>query len=150
MTDAELQRLTEIWSQAAFGRSFDHQIVFNPRLRTTGGRYHLADHHIDINPLMLSEYDLATLKAIVLHELCHYHLHRIGRGYHHRDQDFRQLLAQVGGRRFAPVTSKGQGRRVRHRYRCQGCGAIVLRQRRFNIHRYCCQQCGGRFVELRD
>ena len=33
----------------------------------------MGDHHIDINPLMLEEYDLATLKQVVLHELMSLH-----------------------------------------------------------------------------
>lgn len=97
MTNQELQNLVERWSQESFGRPFLHQAVFNRRLKTTGGRYHLGDHHIDVNPLMLEEYDLATLKQVVLHELCHYHLHLTGRGFGHRDRDFKALLMQVGG-----------------------------------------------------
>lgn len=147
MTDLELQRLTEKWSKEVFGRPFRHSIVFNARLKTTGGRYHLTDHHIDINPLMLTEYNQEVLKGIVLHELCHYHLHLTGRGYRHRDRDFRRLLARVGGRRFAPPTSKGQGT-VSHRYQCQGCGQLVVRKRRFNLSRYRCRRCGGIFREI--
>lgn len=147
MTDQELQALTEQWSRQSFHRPFHHRICFNSRLQTTGGRYHLSDHHIDVNPLMLTEYDLATLRAVVLHELCHYHLHLTGRGYQHRDHDFRVLLARVGGRRFAPPTSWGR-RASRHHYRCQGCGQLVARQRRFDVRRYRCRRCGGCFVEL--
>ncbi|KRN59614.1 SprT family protein [Limosilactobacillus secaliphilus] len=143
MTDQELQLLTEKWSLQYFGRPFLHKIFFNRRLRTTGGRYHLSDHHIDINPLMLSEYDLATLRGVVLHELCHYHLHLLGRGYQHRDRDFRQLLDQVGGSRFAPPTSKLRGSRHRYLYQCQRCGAAIWRRRRFNVARYRCAKCGG-------
>lgn len=144
MTNAELQHLTEQWSLQYFGRPFVHEIVFNRRLRTTGGRYHLGDHHIDINPLMLTEYDLLTLKGVVLHELCHYHLHLTGHGYQHRDHDFRQLLAQVGGSRFAPPTSKLSGSKHRYLYQCQQCGAQIWRRRRFNVRRYRCARCGGR------
>lgn len=113
MTNQELQNLVERWSQESFGRPFLHQAVFNRRLKTTGGRYHLGDHHIDINPLMLEEYDLATLKQVVLHELCHYHLHLTGRGFGHRDRDFKALLMQVGGagtpRRLPRPGARGSG-----------------------------------------
>lgn len=113
MTNQELQNLVERWSQESFGRPFLHQAVFNRRLKTTGGRYHLGDHHIDINPLMLEEYDLATLKQVVLHELCHYHLHLTGQGFGHRDRDFKALLMQVGGagtpRRLPRPGARGSG-----------------------------------------
>ena len=60
MTDLELQQLTQRIAQESFGKSFPYKVVFNRRLKTTGGRYHLNDHHIDINPLMLEEFDEAT------------------------------------------------------------------------------------------
>lgn len=144
MTNAELQQLTEQWSLQYFWRPFTHEIFFNRRLRTTGGRYNLGDHHIDINPLMLTEYNLTTLKGVVLHELCHYHLHLTGHGYQHRDHDFRQLLAQVGGSRFAPPTSKLAGSKHRYLYQCQQCGAQIWRRRRFNVRLFRCARCGGR------
>lgn len=150
MTNQELQNLVERWSQESFGRPFLHQAVFNRRLKTTGGRYHLGDHHIDINPLMLEEYDLATLKQVVLHELCHYHLHLTGRGFGHRDRDFKALLMQVGGA-GTPADFQGPapgGVVVRYRYRCTGCGLIIGRNRRFNLACFVCRRCGHRFEEI--
>lgn len=148
MTDADLQRLAERLSLDYFGLPLRHPIVFNARLRTTGGRYHLRDHHIDINPKMLTEFDEQTLKGVILHELCHYHLHLAGRGHQHRDADFKALLAQVGGLRYAPATSarKQALQQPKYGYQCQSCGAWVYRRRRFNVNRYVCRRCGGRFV----
>ena len=154
MDDPELQKLTETLSLKYFHQPFRHRAVFNRRLKTTGGRYHLDDHHIDINPLMLEEFDEETLKQVILHELCHYHLHLAGRGYQHRNRDFQELLRAVGGSRYAPVTSKARRqKRPRYLYQCQGCGALLPRVRRFNIMRYHCAQCGGRFrlvEEIKD
>ena len=134
MTNEQLQKLTEQLSQQCFHQPFRHRAVFNRRLRTTGGRYHLRDHHIDINPLMLEEFDEENLKRVILHELCHYH------------RDFKQLLQAVGGSRYAPATSKAKRHHnYRYLYRCQGCGALLPRQRRFNTNRYHCARCGGRF-----
>lgn len=145
MTDAELQALVEQWSLRYFDRPFTHRAYFNRRLKTTGGRYHLQSHNIDINPLMLTEHDMATLKGVVLHELCHYHLHLTGRGYQHRDRDFKQLLATVGGSRYAPASRHRRRARHRYYYRCRGCGAVIVRQRRFNVWHYHCARCGSRF-----
>lgn len=147
MTNEELQVLTEQWSQQYFGRPFQHRIFFNRRLKTTGGRYHLSDHHIDINPLMYTEFDLANLRGVVLHELCHYHLHLMRLDYHHRSQAFKTLLAQVGGSRYAPLTSQARIKRVgRWHYVCTGCGCEITRQRHFNTQRYVCRRCGHHFV----
>ncbi|EMP3376764.1 TPA: SprT family protein, partial [Enterococcus faecium] len=46
MTQEELQQLVEEISLKSFQLPFKHQAMFNPRLRTTGGRYHLNDHHL--------------------------------------------------------------------------------------------------------
>lgn len=140
MTNEELQALTEKLSLERFGRPFTHQVFFNSRLRTTGGRYHLRDHHIDINPKMVAA-GSQVLTGVILHELCHYHLHLTGRDYHHRSRDFKVLLKRVGGSRFAPAVGKVNG----WEYRCQGCGVKIFRQRRFNVRRYRCARCGGRF-----
>ncbi|RHF41988.1 SprT family protein, partial [Lactiplantibacillus plantarum] len=103
MTDLELQQLVATISMRDFHRPFQHRAYFNARLRTTGGRYQLASHDIDINPKMLTDFDEATLIGVIKHELCHYHLHLTKRGYRHRDADFKRLLAQVGGSRYAPA-----------------------------------------------
>lgn len=146
MTNQQLQTLTEQLSLQYFGRPFLHRVIFNSRLRTTGGRYHLGDHHIDINPLMLKEFNQENLRKVILHELCHYHLHLLGRGYQHKDRDFKQLLAKVGGSRYALPTSKVTRRKnYRYVYRCQKCGAMLLRIRKFNVYHYHCGRCGGRF-----
>lgn len=52
MTPFELQELVEKISLEFFDKPFQHKAVFNARLKTTGGRYHLNDHHLDFNPKM--------------------------------------------------------------------------------------------------
>lgn len=149
MENRELQVLTEKWSMESFHRPFEHQVFFNKRLQTTGGRYHLNDHHIDVNPKMLDEFDVQNLKEVVLHELCHYHLHLMGRDYQHKSPEFKQLLAQVGGKRYAPpVASVIEKRRKLVFYRCQHCGSIISRKRHFNTTRYVCARCRGKFSEI--
>ena len=49
MRQEELQKLTEQISRDYFHRPFLHMVKINHRMRTTGGRYHLDDHHIEIN-----------------------------------------------------------------------------------------------------
>lgn len=146
MTDQELQRLTQQWSLEFFQRPFTHQAVFNRRLKTTGGRYHLNDHHIDINPAMIDQFNLDNLRGVVLHELCHYHLHLMGRDYHHRSRDFKQLLTQVGGSRYAPALAGNQQHVIT--YECQRCHARFIRHRHINTHRYVCGKCRGKLVEI--
>ena len=110
MTDLELQQLVATISMRDFHRPFQHRAYFNARLRTTGGRYQLASLDIDINPKMLTDFDEATLIGVIKHELCHYHLHLTKRGYRHRDADFKRLLAQVDGSRYAPAPKQATAR----------------------------------------
>ena len=100
MNEQELQRLVEDISQAVFDKPFRHRASFNRRLKTTGGRYHLGSHDLDFNPLVLELHGAEEMEKVVKHELCHYHLHLEGRGYLHRDADFRKLLKESGGSRF--------------------------------------------------
>ncbi len=140
MTEQELQALVERVSLTAFGRPFSHTARFNARLKTTGGRFHLSDQHLDFNPRLFAAITTEAQLGIIKHELCHYHLYRAHRGYQHRDADFKHLLAQVGGSRFAPALPKP----AKYRYQCTQCGQLFSRQRRINVARFACGRCGGR------
>lgn len=100
MNNDELQNLTETISKQYFNKIFEHEAYFNNRLRTTGGRYILKTHNIELNPMQYKHYGLKALKDIIKHELCHYHLHLSGKGYQHKDNDFKELSAKVVQRDF--------------------------------------------------
>lgn len=144
MNNEELQRLTEELSLEFFRKPFKHQAYFNNRLRTTGGRYALRSHNIDINPKHLKHYGAEEVISIIKHELCHYHLHIEGKGYQHRDQEFKQLLQKVGGARHCqsiPYAKKTAGKL--HIYQCSGCSHKYSRKRRMNTEKYVCGKCHG-------
>ncbi|GAX03275.1 SprT family metallopeptidase [Secundilactobacillus pentosiphilus] len=146
MTDQELQQLVERISRQSFGKPFRHKAVFNGRLRTTGGRYYLQDHHIDINPRMLSVFGEATLEGVIKHELVHYHLHLAGQSGQHRTRAFKQLLRAVGGLRYAPRQPE-QAKPVKYLvYRCEKCGQVYRRRRRINTQKFVCGKCHGRLI----
>ena len=90
MNNEILQKMVEKLSEEKFGRKFRHCAYFNKRLRTTGGRYLLKSHDIEINPKQYEHYGEDAVVKIILHELCHYHLHISGKGYQHKDQDFKR------------------------------------------------------------
>lgn len=136
MTDEELQQLVESLSQTKFHKSFQHLAYFNRALRTTGGRYMLESHHIEMNPKLLDVADFATFKKIIIHELCHYHLHLEGKGYKHCNKDFKQLLAKTGGLRYSPEIIPRT-----YFYRCTSCGTLYERYRPMNLDKYCCGRC---------
>ena len=144
MTEEELQKLVEQISLKYFGRPFVHKVKINKRMTTTGGRYHINDHHIEINAHFLAPQYHDDLVGVIKHELTHYHLHLLGMGYEHRNRDFKNLLRQVGGSRYAPDIGLRRKRRVNYLYVCEKCGMHYPRIRRINVRRYRCGKCKGK------
>ncbi len=148
MTDEQLQALTEMISETYFLKPFKHKAIFNRRLRTTGGRYLLGTHNIEINKKYYEEHGIKELEGIIKHELCHYHLHIEGKGYKHRDGDFRRLLEEVGApRHCTPLGHEKTKAVVKRIYVCIDCGQHYERQRRVDTNRYSCGKCRGKLRE---
>ena len=143
MNEHELQNLTEEISRTSFHREFTHQITYNNRLRSSGGRYLLKTGNIEINPNIEDKLGIEALIGVIKHELCHYHLHQMGRGYHHRDQDFKRLLHKVGGSRYVERMSEPN-----FIYECTACHHRYPRMRKMNTNRYVCGKCRGKLILL--
>ncbi|MEK4701409.1 SprT family protein [Solibacillus sp. FSL R7-0668] len=146
MTDEQVQQLVEQLSLQYFNRPFIHKAYFNNRLKSTGGRYLLSSHDIELNKKLYDHFGIEELEGIILHELCHYHLHILGMGYQHRDADFKNLLKRVGAPRFCsrieastPIKKKS----VIQYYCCKNCGQVYKRRRKMDVRRYCCSICQG-------
>ncbi|WIY61589.1 SprT family protein [Bacillus arachidis] len=150
MNGKEIQRLVEEISLQYFGRAFLHKAMFNKRLRTTGGRYLLRSHNIELNYRHYEVYGKEELIGIIKHELCHYHLHIMGRGYQHRDRDFRQLLKEVGAPRFCKRITGERTEPKTHVYECMECTLQYVRRRQINTKRYVCGKCKGKLKEIKN
>lgn len=149
MIDSELQMLIEEISVNLFGKPFLHEARHNGRLRTTGGRYKLADHSIEINPSVLKLHGMNELIGVIKHELCHYHLHIEGKGYQHRDADFRKLLKETASPRFCkPLVKRTQKNVSFHIYKCISCTLEYKRQRRMDVKKYRCGKCAGAIMKM--
>jgi SprT-like protein len=145
MEDRELQQWVEQISLASFGRPFVHQARFNRRLKSTGGRYFTKSHDIEISWGQLDTFGREEVEKIIKHELCHYHLHLLKRGYQHRDEDFKTLLKQVGGTRYCrslPNAVKKQP--YRYKLVCVNCETAYYRKRKVDVRRYGCGKCRGK------
>ncbi len=148
MTDRELQQLVEKISIEDFGLPFAHKAIFNNRLRTTGGRYLLVSHNIEINRKYLDEIGIDEIKGIIKHELCHYHLHLQGKGYKHGDRDFKQLMAKTNSPRFCSALKSNirKVRPVKWLYVCRSCGLEYRRKRQLDTKKYVCGKCRGKII----
>ncbi|WP_329767558.1 SprT family protein [Bacillus nitratireducens] len=144
MDEQEIQWLVEEVSLQYFGMPFLHKAMFNSRLRTTGGRYLLNTHNIELNYRYYEMYGKEDLVRIVKHELCHYHLHITGKGYKHRDRDFRELLKKVGAPRFCKRMINEEKKETKvYTYECTRCSLQYVRRRQINTQRYVCGKCRG-------
>ncbi|WP_086313462.1 SprT-like protein [Enterococcus sp. 7F3_DIV0205] len=146
-TDDQLQKLVEEISLSFFEKKFKHKAFFNRRLKTTGGRYHLNSHDIDFNPKVVELYGEDELIKVIKHELCHYHLHIEGKGYKHKDSDFKTLLKQTGGSRYVRPLVK-QKPQSYHQYQCEKCQTLILRKRRINTQKFVCGKCHGKLIKV--
>lgn len=148
MDEQEIQRLVEEVSLQYFKMPFLHKAVFNNRLRTTGGRYLLKSHNIELNYRYYEVYGEEELVGIIKHELCHYHLHIAGRGYKHRDRDFRELLKKVDAPRFCKQMINEEKEKKIYKYECMECSLQYVRRRQINTKRYVCGKCKGKLKPI--
>ncbi|WAA09241.1 SprT family protein [Fervidibacillus albus] len=142
MDNEQLQQLVEEVSKHYFHKPFLHRAFFNPRLRTTGGRYLLQTGNIEINKKYFDVFGKKELINIIKHELCHYHLHQEKKGYRHRDRDFKILAKTVGAPRYCPPLPNET--QTIYRYQCTKCHRLYERKRKVNISKYVCGKCGGK------
>lgn len=150
MDDLQLQKLVEEISINFFGWPFTHQAIFNPRLRTTGGRYLLKSHNIEINPKQFEHFGMEALVGIIKHELCHYHLHLQKRGYRHIDKEFQSLLSKVGGTKYcSAIPGLRRSSNTLHVYSCTDCGSVFNRKRTIDTSKYVCGKCKGKIRKVK-
>ncbi|WP_010651736.1 SprT family protein [Oceanobacillus massiliensis] len=142
LNEKSLYKLVNELSLEFFHKPFKHAVYFNHRLRTTGGRYIPAKKVIELNPKYALEEDEREFIGIIKHELCHYHLHIEGKGYKHRDKEFRELLVETGSPRFCKPLSSYETE-FKHTYVCKKCRQEYKRTRRVNTKKYRCGKCRG-------
>lgn len=147
MLDDELHTFVNALSLEFFDTPFQHRVTFNYRLRTTGGRYIPSSNTIELNPKYATEMDKSELIGIIKHELCHYHLHIMGKGYKHGDAEFKKLLKETNSPRHCnPLPSVKD--RYKHLYSCSGCGHTYKRIRTININKFRCGKCRGALYKV--
>ncbi|KGX90583.1 hypothetical protein N781_07270 [Pontibacillus halophilus JSM 076056 = DSM 19796] len=129
-------------SRQWFSKPFTDKVIMNHRLRTTGGRYIPSKRTIELNPKYLEELGLEEFEGIMKHELCHYHLHIEGKGYQHRDPEFRALMKATGSPRHCKPLPSAQ-RQKKYVYQCMSCEQQYARQRQIDLKRYRCGSCKG-------
>lgn len=145
LNEKALYELVNRLSVQHFNKVFKHEVRFNHRLRTTGGRYIPGKKVIELNPKYVAELGENEFIGIIKHELCHYHLHIEGRGFSHGDADFKKLLRETGSPRYCtPLPSRQKD--YKYRYACRKCNHEYKRMRRVNVDKYRCGKCRGRLI----
>jgi len=145
--DTELHSLVASISLIHFKKPYEAEVVFNSRLRTTGGRYIPGKRLIELNPKYYLESSEEEFIGIIKHELCHYHLHNENKPFGHGDQEFKDLLLATGSPRFCkPIPSQ---MKEPYLYKCERCSMVYTRKRKVDIKRYSCGKCRGK-LELHN
>ena len=94
----------------------------------------LSNHSIEINPLVLEVHGTEELVGVIKHELCHYHLHIEGRGYRHRDADFRKFAkAHIFPEVLQAPFERKQKLDSMCVYECLSCKLLYNRRRRMDV-----------------
>lgn len=145
LNEESLYDLVNKISLKHFDKPFKHTVLFNHRLRTTGGRYIPGKKVIELNPKYVIEMDESEFIGIIKHELCHYHLHIENKGYKHGDKDFKDLMKKTGSPRHCKVLPS-MANRQKHIYTCEQCNQVYKRIRRINTVKYRCGKCRGKLV----
>lgn len=148
MNDTELTNLINEVSLKHFNKPFKHVAKFNPRLRSTGGRYLTSNHNLEFNKISYELYGMEELINIIKHELCHYHLHIEGKGYLHKDMDFKNLLSQVKGTRYSKKLINNKKTDYYYQFICKKCKQVYQRKRKINYKKYRCSKCFGKLKPL--
>ena len=143
ISEEELKKLVNELSLTHFGKPYPDDVIFNGRLRTTGGRYIPSKRKIELNPKFPVELGEEEFHGIIKHELCHYHLHVEGRGYKHGDPEFKHLLKTTGSPRHCQTLPSVKSK-IKHKYACQACGQLYNRMRKIDTRRYRCGKCKGK------
>lgn len=146
MDPQKLKRLANKLSLHFWGKPCQIPVAWNGRLRRTMGRFLFTEQSGKRTPLKieLSKYaaqwiDRDIFVAVLLHELCHYHLFIQGQPYQDHHPVFEQELKRVG----AISTQRVQLPQKAYKLYCQGCERYLGIRRRLNTSRYrsqCCQK----------
>lgn len=142
LNEIELHNLVNYLSVKYFDKPYNDTVMFNNRLRTTGGRYIPSKRLIELNPKYVLEMDEAEFHGIIKHELCHYHLHIEGRGYKHSDASFKELLKATGSPRHCKPLPSNKST-YKYLYICRNCNYYYKRMRRVNVKKLRCGKCHG-------
>ncbi|MFC4402028.1 SprT family protein [Gracilibacillus xinjiangensis] len=141
----ELYTLVNSISKEYFHKPYQDKVVFNSRLRTTGGRYLPSKRLIELNPKYMIELGEDEFIGIIKHELCHYHLHIEGKGFKHRDKEFKELLKRTGSPRYCN-SLPSMRKEYKHVYQCVDCKHVYRRKRKIDLKRYRCGKCHGKLT----
>lgn len=120
-------------------------VVWNGRLSSTMGRFCYTERKKKRQPLRIElskkaarQLDKETLIAVLLHELCHYHLFKQGKPFSDHHPVFEAEIKRVGAISTNTIRLPQKG----YELYCSQCQALLGKRKRFNSKHYlsaCCQ-----------
>lgn len=76
---------------------------------------------IVISKQLTEHYSLENIEGVIKHELCHYHLYKMGGNYSDGDKEFEDELKRIGSHSTRTLTRAGEV----HKCICSCCGKVV-------------------------
>ena len=89
-----------------WGLDLKVDIEINTRFSKSLGRYSTINDKplsLEFSKRLFEHYPNHIIQEVVLHELCHYACHVLGRGYHDKDLDFKQEIKRIGSHESGTV-----------------------------------------------
>ena len=140
--DPALHELADRLSRRWFQTPFDGRAIWAARLRYRAGEFRPSDRTIRISRPYHERYGAPVTEGIMLHELCHWWLHRSGIAHREDAEVFQSLLARTGAPRRAPAAPMPP--QPTYAYRCPVCARRYLYRR--HVSGYACGDCCRRFA----
>lgn len=141
---ANINEYTKVLSLKYFDKPYQSKVSFNNRLKKAAGRCFTNSGRIELATTYAKHVSEETLKKVILHELVHYHLDKLGYTEEGHGDKFKTLAKKVGAFRFAPAIDIKYYNHVE--VTCLDCGNHFSEFRAFDTSRYRCGHCDGRLV----
>jgi SprT-like protein len=150
-TEEELQALAETYSQRFWGSPCLIPVVWNGRLTKTMGRFMFRKKKkgpTEALSIELSKHAARSLNekqfaAVLLHELCHYHMFRQGLPFEDHHPEFEKELKRVGAISTNTLRIPQKGFKLY----CSKCEAYLGQRKRLNLDRYKSQCCHAPLIK---
>lgn len=134
ITEKNLRLMCEELMAKLWGDKLEIPVVISSRMTNSLGLFYSKTIYIkgkkvrqplkiSISKNLLEYYSLENIEGVIKHELCHYHLYKMGGKFSDGDKEFEDELKRIGSHSSRTLTRAG----IVYTVRCSCCGKITRR-----------------------